>query len=86
MVKNISILGSTGSIGTQTLDVIREIGGINVCAVTANNNIELLEKQIREFKPDIAAVMDCEKAEILKERTKDGFDIRSRKYRNITDL
>ena len=71
MVKNISILGSTGSIGTQTLDVIREIGGINVCAVTANNNIELLEKQIREFKPDIAAVMDCEKAEILKERTKD---------------
>ena len=71
MVKNISILGSTGSIGTQTLDVIREIGGINVCAVTANNNIELLEKQIREFEPDIAAVMDCEKAEILKERTKD---------------
>ena len=71
MVKNISILGSTGSIGTQTLDVIREIGGINVCAVTANNNIELLEKQIREFKPDIAAVMDCEKAEMLKERTKD---------------
>ena len=58
MVKNISILGSTGSIGTQTLDVIREIGGINVCAVTANNNIELLEKQIREFEPDIAAVMD----------------------------
>lgn len=71
MVRNISILGSTGSIGTQTLEVIREIGGINVRAVTANNNIELLEKQIREFKPDIAAVMDCEKAEILKERTKD---------------
>lgn len=45
MVKNISILGSTGSIGTQTLDVIREIGGINVCAVTANNNIELLENK-----------------------------------------
>ena len=42
MAKNISILGSTGSIGTQILDVVREIGGINVKAITANNNIELL--------------------------------------------
>lgn len=71
MTKNISILGSTGSIGTQTLDVVREIGGINVKAITANNNIELLEKQIREFKPDIAAVMNEEMAEKLKERVKD---------------
>lgn len=71
MAKNISILGSTGSIGTQTLDVVREIGGINVKAITANNNIELLEKQIREFKPDIAAVMNEEMAEKLKERVKD---------------
>ena len=63
MAKNISILGSTGSIGTQTLDVVREIGGINVKAITANNNIELLEKQIREFNPDIAAVMNEEMAE-----------------------
>ena len=71
MAKNISILGSTGSIGTQTLDVVREIGGINVKAITANNNIELLEKQIREFNPDIAAVMNEEMAEELKERVKD---------------
>ncbi len=71
MAKNISILGSTGSIGTQTLDVVREIGGINVKAITANNSIELLEKQIREFKPDIAAVMNEEMAEKLKERVKD---------------
>ena len=71
MTKNISILGSTGSIGTQTLDVVREIGGINVKAITANNNIELLEKQIREFNPDIAAVMNEEMAEKLKERVKD---------------
>lgn len=71
MAKNISILGSTGSIGTQTLDVVREIGGINVKAITANNNIELLEKQIREFNPDIAAVMNEEMAEKLKDRVKD---------------
>lgn len=71
MAKNISILGSTGSIGTQTLDVVREIGGLNVKAITANNNIDLLEKQIREFKPDIAAVMDEENADKLKFRVKD---------------
>lgn len=71
MSENISILGSTGSIGTQTLEVIREIGGINVCALTANNNIELLEKQIREFKPELAAVMNEEKAAILTKRVSD---------------
>jgi len=71
MSENISILGSTGSIGTQTLEVIREIGGINVCALTANNNIELLEKQIREFKPKLAAVMNEEKAAILTKRVSD---------------
>ena len=71
MTRNISILGSTGSIGTQTLDVVRKIGGIGVKAITANNNIDLLEKQIREFKPDIAAVMDEEKAEELKKRVSD---------------
>ena len=71
MAQNISILGSTGSIGTQTLDVVREIGGINICALTANSNIDLLEKQIREFKPAVAAVMDSEKAAILKSKVKD---------------
>ncbi len=71
MAENISILGSTGSIGTQTLEVVREIGKINICALTANSNIELLEKQIREFKPQIAAVMDDKKAAILKQRVSD---------------
>ncbi|MEA4972581.1 MAG: 1-deoxy-D-xylulose-5-phosphate reductoisomerase [Candidatus Metalachnospira sp.] len=71
MAENISILGSTGSIGTQTLEVVREIGGINVCALTANVNIDVLEKQIREFEPKIAAVMDKEKAAILKQRVLD---------------
>ena len=71
MAENISILGSTGSIGTQTLEVVREIGGLNVCAITANNNIDLLEKQIREFKPELAAVMDENKAAELKEKVKD---------------
>ena len=71
MAQNISILGSTGSIGTQTLEVVREIGGINVCALTANSNIDLLERQIREFKPAVAAVMDSEKAAILKSKVKD---------------
>lgn len=68
MAENISILGSTGSIGTQTLEVVKEIGGINVCAITANNNIDLLEKQAVEFKPRLAAVMDSKKAVILKQR------------------
>lgn len=71
MAENISILGSTGSIGTQTLEVVREIGGFRVCAITANNNIDLLEKQIREFKPEIAAIMDKDKADLLKQRVSD---------------
>lgn len=67
-MKYISILGSTGSIGTQTLEVVRENKDkIKVCAITGNNNIELLEKQIREFKPEICAVMDEVNAAILKE-------------------
>ena len=68
MAEKITILGSTGSIGTQTLDVVREIGGIEVKALTANKNIDLLEKQIREFRPDMAAVMDETLAEKLRQR------------------
>lgn len=72
MYKRISILGSTGSIGTQTLDVIRNTdNNVKVEALSSNVNIDLLEKQIREFSPSIAAVMDCEKAQILKEKIKD---------------
>ena len=66
-MKYISILGSTGSIGTQTLDVVREHPHeIKVCAITGNNNIELLKNQILEFNPQIACVMNEEKASQLK--------------------
>lgn len=75
MAEKITILGSTGSIGTQTLDVVREIGGIEVKALTANKNIDLLEKQIREFRPDMAAVMDEMLAEKLRQRLA-GWDIK----------
>lgn len=68
MAENISILGSTGSIGTQTLEVVREIGGINVTAITANSNIDLLEVQAKEFKPELVCVMDENKALELKKR------------------
>lgn len=66
-MKYISILGSTGSIGTQTLDVVREHSHkIKVCAITGNNNVELLKKQILEFKPELACVMDEKNALNLK--------------------
>ncbi len=71
MAKNITILGSTGSIGTQTLDVVREIGGISVKAMTTNTRIELFEKQIREFKPELVCVMNADKAKELEENIKD---------------
>ncbi len=71
MTENIAILGSTGSIGTQTLEVIRDIGGINVTAMSTNTRIDLFEKQIREFKPSLVCVMNSEKAEELKKRITD---------------
>ncbi|MCQ5201779.1 1-deoxy-D-xylulose-5-phosphate reductoisomerase [Mordavella massiliensis] len=70
-MKKIGILGSTGSIGTQTLEVIRENKDIEVTALAAGSNIRLLEEQIREFAPRIAAVWDEKKAKELKERVKD---------------
>ena len=71
MMKNIAILGSTGSIGTQTLDVVREHGDLSVVALAAGNNIKLLEEQIREFHPKVAAVWDEEKAAVLRASVKD---------------
>ncbi len=65
-MKKISILGSTGSIGVQTLDVVRSTGDFQVMALTTNRNIDLIKKQIEEFKPILAVVMDEEKAEELK--------------------
>ncbi|MFV0529315.1 MAG: 1-deoxy-D-xylulose-5-phosphate reductoisomerase [Lachnospiraceae bacterium] len=70
-MKKIAILGSTGSIGTQTLDVVRSNGDLEVVAISAGVNIELLEKQIREFKPQIAAVMDADSAQELRLRVAD---------------
>lgn len=65
-IKKIAILGSTGSIGTQTLEVIRNNGDIEVAALAAGGNIKLLEQQIREFRPKKAAVWSEEKAKELR--------------------
>ncbi len=70
-MKKIAILGSTGSIGTQTLEVVRENKDIEVTALAAGNNIKLLEEQIREFHPAKAAVWDEKRAWELKEKVKD---------------
>ena len=70
MQKTISILGSTGSIGTQALDVARKMG-FKVAALAAGKNIETLEKQVREFLPKIVAVADENAANELKLRLKD---------------
>lgn len=70
-MKKIAILGSTGSIGTQTLEVVRENKDIEVLGLAAGNNIKLLEEQIREFKPRLAAVWTEEKAKELRENIKD---------------
>lgn len=70
-MKKIAILGSTGSIGTQTLDIVREQGDIKVVAIAAGSNITALEKQIREFMPRLACVYDEKKAEELRIKTAD---------------
>ena len=70
-MKKIAILGSTGSIGTQTLEVVRENKDIEVLGLAAGNNIKLLERQIREFHPKMAAVWTEERAKELRENVKD---------------
>ena len=70
-MKKIAILGSTGSIGTQTLEIVRTNGDLEVTALAAGNNIDLLEKQIREFKPKLAAVWKEERANELKDKIND---------------
>lgn len=70
-MKKIAILGSTGSIGTQTLDIVREHKDIQVTALAAGSNTRLLEQQIREFRPKLAAVWKEEHAKDLKTRTSD---------------
>ncbi len=70
-MKKIAILGSTGSIGTQTLEVVRNNGDIEVLGISAGSNIEKLEQQAREFHPRLIAVWDEERARDLRERVAD---------------
>lgn len=70
-MKTLSILGSTGSIGTQTLEVVQEAGDLKVAALAAGSNITLLERQIRAFHPGLVCVWKEEKAKELQERVKD---------------
>lgn len=67
-MREISILGSTGSIGTQTLEVIEHLGDIKVSGITGNHNIDLLEQQARKFRPCYVAVMDESRAKTLRDR------------------
>lgn len=72
-MKNISILGSTGSIGTQTLEVIRSFpDSFKVIAISGNNNVDLLMQQIHEFKPKYVAVYSENKAKELRSRVLDS--------------
>lgn len=70
-MKKIAILGSTGSIGTQTLDVVRANKDLEVLGISAGSNIKLLEKQAREFQPKLVAVWDQQAAKDLKVRLSD---------------
>jgi len=70
MVNSLSILGSTGSIGTQTLDVVDKLN-LKVSALTASTNIKLLEEQVRKYKPELAVVFNEEKAKEFKDNIKD---------------
>ena len=75
MTKVISLLGATGSIGRQTLQVARELG-LGVAALTANRQVDLLEQQVREFRPELAVLYDCEAARVLRERLRDLPEVR----------
>ncbi len=70
-MKNLCILGSTGSIGTQTVEILRAHGGYRVLSLAAKENIDKLEEQIRELKPERACVFNEELAAVLRERVKD---------------
>ena len=70
-MKKIAILGSTGSIGTQTLDVVRANGDIEVLGISAGRNVKMLEEQAREFHPQLIAVWDENAAKDLAVRLAD---------------
>ena len=65
MMQNVSILGSTGSIGRQSLDVIEKLGNINVVALTAGTSVELMAEQCRKFRPELAVMASKEAADRL---------------------
>ena len=71
MVKCVSLLGSTGSIGRQSLDIISRMSGIRVCALTAGTSVERMAQQCREFLPELAVMATQEAAEQLSEEVKD---------------
>lgn len=71
VMRTISILGSTGSIGTQTLEVVDVLGNIKIGAITGNQNIKLLEEQARKYRPRLVVVMDEDKAKDLRTRLQD---------------
>lgn len=70
-MKKIAIMGSTGSIGTQTLDIVRERNDFKVCALSAGRNIKLLEKQAREFMPELIVIDSSFDASLLRASLKD---------------
>ena len=70
-MKYISIIGSTGSIGTQTLELVRANEDLAVTTLAAGSNVDLLERQIREFHPHTAVLYDKQRAEELRLRVKD---------------
>ena len=71
-MKHVAIIGSTGSIGTQTLEIARWNQDIKICALSAGRNIDLLEKQAREFRPEIVGLWDEKLADELK-RSSEGY-------------
>ena len=71
-MKKISLLGSTGSIGTSTLDVVeRNPEDFQILAMSAGSNVELFAQQIRKFKPQVVALFDSKKVSLLKKRVAD---------------
>ena len=80
-MKKIAVLGSTGSIGTQTLEIVRQNRDLDVVALAAGRSVEKMEQQIREFSPRIAAMWDEKACRDLRERVADtdvGAEIRER--------
>ena len=70
-MKNIVVLGSTGSIGTQTLEIVRDNPDLKVVALAAGTNVKLMEEQVREFKPSVAVMWTEDAAKDLKARISD---------------